>query len=151
MGDVPLPRGGPGVRARAGLDAARCRIARQPGPGGTGDRCLAAHRRSAGRSGPCGPARRRHRRRPRCGFPAGRCVSPKRGDRVAPPADPTGGWELRFATTDAVKGGKRCVSRRRRTPSPRGTSCAPAPRHRHRPRDTINSKALWPPPRTAGR
>lgn len=23
---------------------------------------------------------------------------------VAPPADPAGGWELRFATTDAVKG-----------------------------------------------
>ncbi|MDG3015835.1 hypothetical protein [Speluncibacter jeojiensis] len=31
-------------------------------------------------------------------------MSPKRGDRVAPPADPAGGWELRFATTDAVKG-----------------------------------------------
>lgn len=31
-------------------------------------------------------------------------MSPKRGDRVAPPADPSGGWELRFATTDAVKG-----------------------------------------------
>lgn len=31
-------------------------------------------------------------------------MSPKRGDRVAPPADPSGGWDLRFATTDAVKG-----------------------------------------------
>ncbi|WP_024796565.1 hypothetical protein [Tomitella biformata] len=31
-------------------------------------------------------------------------MSPKRGDRVAPPANPAEGWELRFATTDAVKG-----------------------------------------------
>lgn len=30
-------------------------------------------------------------------------MSPKRGDRVAPPAD-AGGWELRFATSDAAKG-----------------------------------------------
>ena len=30
-------------------------------------------------------------------------MSPKRGDRVAPPADPAGGWDLRFATTDAVE------------------------------------------------
>ncbi|NLE78429.1 MAG: hypothetical protein GX610_02435 [Rhodococcus sp.] len=31
-------------------------------------------------------------------------MSAKRGDRVAPPAEPAGGWELRFASTDAVKG-----------------------------------------------
>jgi mRNA-degrading endonuclease RelE of RelBE toxin-antitoxin system len=30
-------------------------------------------------------------------------VSPKRGDRVAPPAAP-GAWELRFASNEAVKG-----------------------------------------------
>ncbi|MCE4267193.1 hypothetical protein [Rhodococcus globerulus] len=30
-------------------------------------------------------------------------MSPKRGDRVAPPAVP-GGWELRFATSEASKG-----------------------------------------------
>lgn len=30
-------------------------------------------------------------------------MSPKRGDRVAPPAE-VGGWELRFATGEAVKG-----------------------------------------------
>jgi hypothetical protein len=30
-------------------------------------------------------------------------VSPKRGDRVAPPPA-AGQWELRFATTEAVKG-----------------------------------------------
>ena len=31
-------------------------------------------------------------------------MSPKRGDRVAPPADPTHRRDLRFATTEAVKG-----------------------------------------------
>ncbi|GGK67656.1 hypothetical protein [Nocardia camponoti] len=30
-------------------------------------------------------------------------MSPKRGDRVAPPAAPSG-WELRFASSDAAKG-----------------------------------------------
>ncbi|MDG4823407.1 hypothetical protein O7635_16240 [Asanoa sp. WMMD1127] len=30
-------------------------------------------------------------------------MPPKRGDRVAPPAQP-GGWEARFATSEAVKG-----------------------------------------------
>ncbi|QDQ98713.1 hypothetical protein FO059_16970 [Tomitella fengzijianii] len=31
-------------------------------------------------------------------------MSPKRGDRVAPPADPAGGWDLRFATAEAARG-----------------------------------------------
>jgi hypothetical protein len=31
-------------------------------------------------------------------------VSPKRGDRVAPPAGAQGQWELRFATNEAAKG-----------------------------------------------
>jgi len=40
-----------------------------------------------------------------CPSPAsGSGLAPKRGDRVAPPAGTAIEWELRFATSDAVKG-----------------------------------------------